>query len=600
MELSEIQNRVAELEQQISNLPAGSITKKTVNGKEYFYHRWTEDKKRKEKYIPVDELENFHAQIEQRKKLDQDLKALKKQLPKTRSMDASMFTTNVRTGETLRSFAKSVRGYRRRECFQQLYDYVYGDPQDKVFILYGLRRTGKTTMIRQIFAEMRDTELAKAAFIQITAKDTLADVNRDLKILEAHGFCYVFLDEVTLMEDFIEGAALFSDVFAACGMKIVLSGTDSLGFLFTEDEQLYDRCVLLHTTFIPYREFETVLGIHGIDEYIRYGGTMSLGGIHYNENSTFASKEKTDEYVDTAIARNIQHSLRCYQYEGHFRHLRDLYDKNELTSAINRVVEDINHRFTLEVLTQDWKSHDLGISASNLRRDRENPTDILDRIDLMAVTNSLRKLLEIRNKAEQTIELDDIHVAEIKEYLDLLDLTREIDVLHLPDVSTKSSRTVIAQPGLRYAQADELIRSLLLDETFSALSLAERTVVQERILTEIKGRMLEDIVLLETKLTNLKKQVFVLQFPIGEFDMVVFDPEAGSCQIFEIKHSEEAVSQQYRHLVNEEKCAQTEHRYGSITGKFVLYRGKSRVVDGIPYQNVEEYLRNLGDNHLKE
>ena len=600
MELSEIQNRVAELEQQISNLPAGSITKKTVNGKVYFYHRWTEDKKRKEKYIPVDELENFHAQIEQRKKLDQDLKALKKQLPKTRSMDASMFITNVRTGETLRSFAKSVRGYRRRECFQQLYDYVYGDPQDKVFILYGLRRTGKTTMIRQIFAEMRDTELVKAAFIQITAKDTLADVNRDLKILEAHGFRYVFLDEVTLMEDFIEGAALFSDVFAACGMKIVLSGTDSLGFLFTEDEQLYDRCVLLHTTFIPYREFETVLGIHGLDEYIRYGGTMSLGGIHYNENSTFASKEKTDEYVDTAIARNIQHSLRCYQYEGHFRHLRDLYDKNELTSAINRVVEDINHRFTLEVLTQDWKSHDLGISASNLRRDRENPTDILDRIDLVAVTSSLRKLLEIRNKAEQTIELDDIHVAEIKEYLDLLDLTREIDVLHLPDVSTKSSRTVIAQPGLRYAQADELIRSLLLDETFSALSLAERTVVQERILTEIKGRMLEDIVLLETKLTNLKKQVFVLQFPIGEFDMVVFDPEAGSCQIFEIKHSEEAVSQQYRHLVNEEKCAQTEHRYGSITGKFVLYRGKSRVVDGIPYQNVEEYLRNLGDNHLKE
>lgn len=600
MELSEIQNRVAELEQQISNLPAGSITKKTVNGKVYFYHRWTEDKKRKEKYIPVDELENFHAQIEQRKKLDQDLKALKKQLPKTRSMDASMFTTNVRTGETLRSFAKSVRGYRRRECFQQLCDYVYGDPQDKVFILYGLRRTGKTTMIRQIFAEMRDTELVKAAFIQITAKDTLADVNRDLKILEAHGFRYVFLDEVTLMEDFIEGAALFSDVFAACGMKIVLSGTDSLGFLFTEDEQLYDRCVLLHTTFIPYREFETVLGIHGIDEYIRYGGTMSLGGIHYNENSTFASKEKTDEYVDTAIACNIQHSLRCYQYEGHFRHLRDLYDKNELTSAINRVVEDINHRFTLEVLTQDWKSHDLGISASNLRRDRENPTDILDRIDLMAVTNSLRKLLEIRNKAEQTIELDDIHVAEIKEYLDLLDLTREIDVLHLPDVSTKSSRTVIAQPGLRYAQADELIRSLLLDETFSALSLAERTVVQERILTEIKGRMLEDIVLLETKLANPKKQVFVLQFPIGEFDMVVFDPEAGSCQIFEIKHSEEAVSQQYRHLVNEEKCAQTEHRYGSITGKFVLYRGKNQVLDGIPYQNVEGYLRNLGDNHLKE
>lgn len=591
MELSEIQARAAKLEQQISNLPAGSITKKAVNGKEYFYHRWTENKKRREKYIPMDEVENFRVQIGQRKELEQELKMLRKYLPKTKSVNSAVFTTNVRAGEELRAFAASVRTYRKRECFMQLHDFVYGKQRDKVFILYGLRRTGKTTMIRQIFAGMSDAELAKAAFIQTTARDTLAGVNRDLRLLETQGFRYVFLDEVTLMEDFIEGAALFSDVFAACGMKIVLSGTDSLGFLFTEDEQLYDRCILLHTTFIPYREFESVLGIHGIDEYIRYGGTMSLGGIHYNETSTFASKESADEYVDTAIARNIQHSLRCYQYEGHFRHLRDLYEKNELTSAINRVVEDINHRFTLEVLTQDWKSHDLGISASNLRRDRKNPTNILDRFDLLAVTDSLRKLLEIRNKTEQTVEMDDAHVAEIREYLDLLDLTREIDVLHLPDVSTKSGRTVIAQPGLRYAQADALIRSLLLDEVFSALSFAERTAVQKRILNEIKGRMLEDIVLLETKLANPKKQVFVLQFPVGEFDMVVFDPEAGSCQIFEIKHSEEAVSQQYRHLIDKEKCALTEHRYGTITGKIVLYRGESQMVEGIQYQNVEEYLK---------
>lgn len=595
MERSELQAKIADLEQQIAELPAGSVTKKTINGNAYFYHRWTEDKKRREKYIPAEEVDSFRKQIECRKGLEKELKVLQKQLPKkSASADSEhTFATNIRTGEALRTFSASVRRYRKRECFRQLHDYIYGELQDKVLILYGLRRTGKTTMIRQIFAGMSDAELSKAVFIQITARDTLADVNRDLKMLEAQGFRYVFLDEVTLMEDFIEGAALFSDVFAACGMKVVLSGADSLGFLFTEDEQLYDRCILLHTTFIPYREFESVLGIRGIDEYIRYGGTMSLGGVHYNETSTFASKESADEYVDTAIARNIQHSLRCYQYEGHFRHLRDLYERNGLTSAINRVVEDINHRFTLEVLTQDFKSHDLGISASNLRRDRENPTDILDHIDLAAVTESLRQLLDIRNRAEQTVALDDVHAAEIKEYLDLLDLTQDIDVRYLPDVSRRSSRTVIAQPGLRYAQADALIRSLLLDETFSALSLPERTAVQERILTEIRGRMLEDIVLLETKLANPKKQVFVLQFSVGEFDMVVFDPVAGSCQIFEIKHSTEIAPQQYRHLIDEEKCAQAEHRYGPITGKTVLYRGENRVIEGIQYQNVEEYLRNI-------
>ena len=596
MEQDKTMTRIAELEHQIAELPAGAVTKKTVNGKEYYYHRWTEEKKRREKYIPAEELDWFRKQIEQRKTLEKELKTMKKHLPKAAvpASSAQVFATTVRTGAALRAFSAPVRNYKKRECFQQLHDYIYGAMQDRVFILYGLRRTGKTTIIRQIFAEMSDVELAKSAFIQITTKNTLAEVNRDLQYLQTQGFQYVFLDEVTLMEDFIEGAALFSDVYATSGMKIVLSGTDSLGFLFTKDEQLYDRCILLHTTFIPYREFASVLGIQGIDEYIRYGGTMSLGGIHYNEASTFASKESADEYVDTAIARNIQHSLRCYQYEGHFRNLRDLYEKNELTSAINRVVEDINHRFTLEVLTQDFKSHDLGISASNLRRDRKNPTDILDRIDLSAVTESLRNLLGIRNKPEQTVVLDNAHVLEIKEYLDLLDLTQNIEIRSLPDVSRKSSRTMIAQPGLRYAQADALIRSLLLDETFATLSLPERTAVQERILDEIRGRMMEDIVLLETKLANPKKEVFVLQFPIGEFDMVIFDSAAGSCQIFEIKHSAEVVPQQYRHLIDEEKCAQTEHRFGPITGRFVLYRGENRVLEnGVVYQNVEEYLKQL-------
>ena len=33
-------------------------------------------------------------------------------------------------------------------------------------------------------------------------------------------------------------------------MKIVLSGTDSLGFWLAMDEELYDRAKAIHTTFI--------------------------------------------------------------------------------------------------------------------------------------------------------------------------------------------------------------------------------------------------------------------------------------------------------------------------------------------------------------
>lgn len=624
-------NRIAELEQQIAALPGGSIATKRIKGRVYYYHRQSVDGRRIERYVPAEAVDDLRTQIEERRRLQSELRDLQRDAsrPGIRTVRGNQqlaesgrpgaaygvtgydipyadgwasrvaepvsygSTLNIRTGTALRAFSAPVRGFKRRACYAQLHDYIYGAAQDKVFILYGLRRTGKTTLIRQILAEMSDEELSRAAFIQVTAQNTLAELGSVLRYLEQRGYQWIFLDEVTLMEDFIQGAALFSDIFAASGMRLVLSGTDSLGFLFTEDEQLYDRCILLHTTFIPYREFENVLGIHGIDEYIRYGGTMSLGGVHYNETSTFATKERADEYVDTAIARNIQHSLRCYQYEGHFRSLQELYDHHELTSAINRVVEDMNHRFTLEVLTREFKSHDLALSARNLRNDRLNPTDILDRIDLPAVTARLRELLEIRNREEQTVLLDAAAAAEIREYLALLDLIQNIDVVSMSSLGRKAVRTVIAQPGLRYAQADALVRSLLLDEAMADLSITERNAICERIRDEIRGRMMEDIVLLETRLANPGKEVFVLQFPVGEFDMLVADSVTETCRIYEIKHSMEVVPEQYRHLIDADKCAQTEHRYGTITERTVLYRGESHMENGICYRNIEEYLREL-------
>ena len=85
-------------------------------------------------------------------------------------------------------------------------------------------------------------------------------------------------------------------------------------------------------------------------------------------------------------------------------------------------------------------------------------------------------------------------------------------------------------------------------------------------------------------------------FARGEFDMVVFDPEAAKCSIYEIKHSMEIVEEQYRHLIDAEKCAATEFRFGPITGKYVIYRGQTQDVNGIHYLNVEEYLKGLSPN----
>ena len=599
MNNQEIQKELLKVQKEIAELPAGYISKKNINGKTRYYLQWTEEGKKKSKYVDDAFVADLRAKIERRRELQKKEKELtfmlpKPQKPERMEEEEHIFKTDVMLGENLKSYVKAVANYKKRNLYKNICDYVYGDVRDRVFILYGLRRTGKTTLIRQVIAEMNEEDFSKTAFIQVSAGIGLSDINQDLKYLMNNGYKYVFIDEVTLIEDFIEGAALFSDIFAACGMRIVLSGTDSLGFFFSEDEQLYDRCIFLHTTFIPYREFEEVLGIKGIDEYICYGGTMSLGGVHYNEKSTFANKKSVDEYVDSAIAKNIQHSLKCYQYGGHFRALYDLYEKNELTSAINRVVEDVNHRFTLDVLTKDFMSHDLGVSAKNLRNDRQNPDDILDRIDKEEFTKRLKNLLEIRNKEEQTVTISEEHRREIKEYLDALDLTVDIDIQTLPVGRGKNFKTVFTQPGMRYSQAKELVQSLLEDEEFQELSIDERNAVIERILSDIKGRMMEDIVLLETKIANPKKQVFQLQFAVGEFDMVVADNANATCEIYEVKHSKEQAKEQYRHLTDEEKLKNTEFRYGKITKKVVIYRGENTTLEnGIEYKNIEEYLKSL-------
>ncbi|MGN0907921.1 MAG: AAA family ATPase, partial [Bullifex sp.] len=499
---------------------------KKIKGREYTYYQWTEDGKQRSRIVHGEEKKALETLIERRKMLEQMLKYGSSPIMEP----DSLFRTNIRTGAKLDDFVNPVRKYLKREQFSKLLKYVNQESPDYVCILFGLRRTGKTTMMRQAIAEMDDTERRLSAYIQVSSSNTMADLSSDLKLLERLGYRYVFIDEVTLMGDFIQGAALLSDIYVASGMKIVLSGTDSLGFLFSEDEELYDRCMLLHTTFIPFREFSRVLGIKDIDRYIMYGGTMTQSGDDYNR-ILFESGDRTGEYVNTAIAENIQHSLKYYRNGSHFRSLKELYDNDELINVINRIVEDMNHEFALKVLVNDFVSHDFGSAKDIMRKDRENPTDTLDRVDEKKLTENIMGFLKIRNVSDRKTEIGDIHRIQIKEYLNLLDLIREIPVRDINDPKGTTFRVVFTQPGLRYSQSESLIKSLMMDETFLSVSADERKRITARILSDIKGRMLEEIILLETMMVDPDKQVFTLQFAVGEFDMVVFDPAVGSCQI---------------------------------------------------------------------
>ena len=507
------------------------------------------------------------------------------------------FHTNVVTGTGLQALANSVAKYGKRDCFSILQKFVTGSYDGKICILYGLRRTGKTTLLFQMLSEL---PIEKTAYIKVQTTDDMSRLTKDLKALFELGYRYVFIDEITLLSDFIDTAAVLSDVFSMMGMKIVVSGTDSLGFAMANRDELYDRSVTIHTSFIPFREYARLLNICSVDSYIEYGGTLKMENMSFDDPDAafdevaFRDDESTRKYIDTAISRNIQHTLKNDHYGEYFNQLRELYEKGELTNVINRIVQHMNHRFVLRVVEDEFKSHDFGSAKELLLHDlpAERATVLYD-VDEKQILERLKAIIEVKEKSETTVPITQEHIDKVKKYLLMLDL-----IVNCPEryeSGKQAEHIVFSQPGMRYAIAKALVYSLMQDAYFASISEADKAYITGKILDDVKGRMLEDIVLLEVRKTAPSTmEAFKFKFDAGgEFDMVIYDKTSKNCRIYEIKHSTEANEKQTLHLRDAEKCQIVEKRFGPISGKLVLYRGKDTFAEDVQYLNVENFLCGL-------
>lgn len=507
------------------------------------------------------------------------------------------FHTNVVTGTGLQALANSVAKYGKRDCFSTLQKFVNGSYDGKICILYGLRRTGKTTLLFQMLSEL---PIEKTAYIKVQTIDDMSRLTKDLKALFELGYRYVFIDEITLLSDFIDTAAVLSDVFSMMGMKIVVSGTDSLGFVMANRDELYDRSVTIHTSFIPFREYARLLNIRSVDSYIEYGGTLKMENMSFDDPDAafdevaFRDDESTRKYIDTAISRNIQHTLKNDHYGEYFNQLRELYEKGELTNVINRIVQHMNHRFVLRVVEDEFKSHDFGSAKDLLLHDlpAERATVLYD-VNEKQILERLKAIIEVKEKSETTVPITQEHIDKVKKYLLMLDL-----IVNCPEryeSGKQAEHIVFSQSGMRYAIAKALVYSLMQDAYFASIPEADKAYITGKILDDVKGRMLEDIVLLEVcKAAPSTMEAFKFKFDAGgEFDMVIYDKTSQNCRIYEIKHSAKVNEKQTIHLRDAEKCQIVENRFGPISGKFVLYRGKDTFAEGVQYLNVENFLCGL-------
>ena len=462
----------------------------------------------------------------------------------------------IYSGDTLKYHVETMLEgiHKERDIAKELHSYVMSPNDRKVCCLYGLCKTGNTIMMLQEIQKVND--YSRCLLIECGDGNTVMQLRN---VIEGNPETqYIFIDEITKVRNFIGAGSVFTDRYAAEGKKVILTGTDSLSFFLARNDELYDRVHLLHTTYISFKEYHTLLG-KGIMDYIRYGGTLSPENVFYN-------RDTTNQYSNSAIVENIVHSLEKWNQGRNYGILRDIVDNGDLPSFISKVIEYDSREFLAKIINRQFVSHDLG-SLIDLNRLEDNPESVQTIIDYLVALDVLYKLPQSNGK---------------EEYL-------------------------FTQTGMRYSQASDLAQALTSSDAFNRYSDVERTEILKKIQEDICGEILEDTVLYQTsRVLNASERrdaccvsKFRQETTGKEFDMYVADYERKSACVFEVKLSNKYTSHQTRHLVDKEFCNAFEAKTGAaIVNRVLLYNGKTMFNPGnVPDDigkvlclNVEDFL----------
>lgn len=463
--------------------------------------------------------------------------------------------------------------FKKRFCYSLLEDYAGAD-DPRVCCLFGLRRTGKTVLMQQLALELLRAG-KRVMYITCENGTSIMDIRR---VLDNDRFDCVFIDEVTRCYNFIGSSSILADCYVSAVQRIIMAGTDSLGFLLARSDALFDRARLIHTTYIPYKEYYYLLGL-GFDEYLRYGGTLTNGYVFYND-------ETCAEYMNSAIVDNILHSLEHYDQGRRFDILTDVYESGELPSCINKVIELNNRRFLASTINGKFRSHDLG-SLQEFIDGSEDMPDSFDLYNQEELQDRVRIYLGVHEKIP--VYVDEDCSSRIIEYLVKLELLYPI---------RESKEYIFTQPGMRYCQVEAIINALVDDETFHDLSENVKQYLLNKLKSDMHGKLMEDIVYLEiAKVFHDRDKYHIERFRDAEgreIDITVSCYSPMRSIAIEVKYSKVTAKEQVRHLLDEEFCFEVKRKLGGeIIDKMVIYRGDSCVFNTIKYINVEEFLCNM-------
>lgn len=509
-----------------------------------------------------------------------------RKLPRKQEKKPKINSLNWILGDNLRKFVEEQTRTIRHERYilKDLMTFLGKNPRGKVCILYGLRRTGKTILMYQAIKRL---DLNKVAYITLTEQDSLYELYQSLDIFVRKGYKYIFIDEITEIDGFLQSSARLADEYAKKGLYIIVTGTNSFLLNLSHKNNLYDRAVLLNTTYIGYKEFCFLTENNNILDYLRFGGVLLT--------NSFYDVRKTNDYINTAIIDNIIKSLISANNRKQYQRLLELNERGLLRKAIEQAIESANEELTLSVITHSYKNCELG----SVKQLMSSVFNIDNSLDIEEIEDRVRYKLGIVKYCDA--ELNNSYLEELKEFLEELGIIK----YYKRYVGTsKLLKTIdvplFVQPGLRYHQTIALVNALCESKSFYTIIKKQRDLFLRKIIEDVEGNLLEHEVILsflKKYETNHEVEITQLTYNTKEIDLIVKTED--KVYLFEIKRSSKIVENQAKWLVNKEICDYIEENMYSqkIDKRIVLYLGKDSkvMINGVEvfYKNIETFLKTI-------
>ena len=189
--------------------------------------------------------------------------------------------------------------FKERYVINDLLNYLKNSSKD-ICALHGLRRTGKSVLMRQAMRRLLNDNVSpeEIAYITFSVSTNFNDnlLIQQIRNLKESGVKYFFIDEISYIIDDYEcnSLNLLVDEIVNIECRIVITGTFSYAINLLMYKVLFDRVKVIDTNYFSFKESNEIFGF-SMDKFIEMGGCIN--------------DVADEQYIKSFVVDNIVDSL---------------------------------------------------------------------------------------------------------------------------------------------------------------------------------------------------------------------------------------------------------------------------------------------------